>query len=300
MRACTWPRYQIIKGSMLLWLVAVLPVHAANRAVVEMVQMPAWLVRAGAARPLSVGSIVRYGDHIRTGAGARVYLDLPDGSHIRIGQQAAVSFYSRSLDPQRVFRAALEVGQGSFRLTTGKRARVSRSLSIRVGHATAEQIGAAGAVDLWGRAEAKRVMFLLLDGKMALDYAGKTAAVDRPMTLFVAPKNAVPKIDARTYRRWARETKAVPGVSRMVAHGKWTARFARAGSQKRALAIYDKVRAAGYAATIRPRAAGGSGRWNYDIVLTHLASGPGAMSVARKVHALLNLPTGLQARYRVK
>ena len=264
------------------------PAFAIPHTVVETVQMPAWLDRAGLSQPLAVGMEVKNGDRVRTGKGARAYLKLAEGSTVKLGEDAALGFYSLSLNPDRAFKGALDVLTGAFRFTTDalRRTPGSRDLSIRVGTATA---GIRGT-DLWGKSEAQRDLILLIEGKIVVRHAGETAEMEQPLTVFVAPKNAAPlpvaTVAAEQFRVWARETEVLAGDGATRRGGQWKVLLASAGSEKEALLAYDKARAAGYAAQIRPRAAGEK-QWRYEVLLAQLPSEQEALVVAKKVGAEL-------------
>jgi len=265
-----------------------LPALAASLAVVDMVQMPAWLEHAGRSQPLEVNVTVNNGDRIRTGSGARATLKLADGSTVKLGENAALGFYSRSLRPQRVFKGALDVVQGAFRFTALPTSVDSRDINIRVGTATAE-IDSMGGTDLWGKSDGVRNLILLIEGRTVLGYGGKALAVDKPMTLFAAPRNAMPPVDAEQLQRWERETAAPAGGGMTRSGGHWQVVLARSGSEAEALAVYDKARAAGYAAKIRPRSAAGK-EWVFDVFLAQLASEQEAVVLASRVNSQLGYP----------
>ena len=279
------------------WLLILLaglamPAWAARQAVVEMVQMPAWLERAGVSQPLAVDMEVNNGDRIRTGAGARAYLRLAEGSTVKLGEQTVLGFYSRSLNPQRAFKAALDVAQGSFRFTTGahERRQLSRELSIRVGTTTAT----VHEADLWGRADPGRDLLCLIEGRIRLSHAGEAFEMAEPSTCFVAAKKPGPvaRVAQEELGKWLRQTEVSSGDGATRHGGRWTVLLARADSEREALGVYDKTRAAGYAAEIRPRAAAGgkAGPWIFDVVLARLASGEDALSLAERLHSQLGFP----------
>jgi len=272
------------------WVLALLlcccaPAFAVSQAVVETVQMPAWLDRAGMSQPLAVGMEIENGDRIRTGANARAYLKLAEGSTVKLGEHAALGVYSHSLRPARVFRGALDVAKGAFRFTTGalQRLRASRDIDIRVGTAT---VGIRGT-DVWGKSDAGRDLVVLIEGEITLRHAGQTLAMAQPMSLFVAPKNApqlpVAPVDPEQFKAWARETEILPGDGAAKSGGKWRVRLIREATEQQALDIYDRARAAGYAARIRPHAAGRKGQWTYEVLLAQLASEEDAAVLARRI-----------------
>ena len=277
------------------WLLALLScccaqAFAVPQAVVETVQMPAWLERAGASQPLAVGMAIDNGDRIRTGADARVYLKLAEGSTVKLGEHALLGIYSRSLHPARDFRGALDIVKGAFRFTTDAlhRLRARRDLEVRVGTAT---VGIRGT-DVWGKSAADRDLVVLIEGRITVQHAGQTLTMAQPMSLFEAPRNASPPpvapVDPGQFRVWARETEILPGDGAAKRGGRWRVRLVRAASEGRALSIYDRVRAAGYAAQIRPHAAG-PGRWTYEVLLARLVSEEDAAVVARRIGVELGI-----------
>src|ERR1700749_340316 len=66
--------------------------------VVSAVQSPAWLVHAGNTIPLRPGMQVGDGDTLRTAAGGRVYLDLPEHSTVKLGENTEFMTPSMQMD----------------------------------------------------------------------------------------------------------------------------------------------------------------------------------------------------------
>jgi hypothetical protein len=123
--------------AMMLAAPAILAAPAPAAATVEAVQSPAWRDRGGMTTPLAAGMELKSGDIVRTGAGARAYLMLAEGSRVKLGEAARFTLFSRSLQPDKYFRGALDVLAGAFRFTTGKFAKTRpREVAIRVGTAT--------------------------------------------------------------------------------------------------------------------------------------------------------------------
>jgi len=265
---------------------------AAPQAVVDTVQMPAWLDRAGETRPLAVGTEIKNGDKLRIGAAGRAYLKLADGSTVKLGEGASLGFYSRSLRPERRFKAALDVLRGAFRFTTeaANRAGGNRELDIRVGVVTA---GIRGT-DVWGKSDAERDLICLIEGRIELHHAGATSAMEEPLSYVAAPKNAaalpVAHVDPEQLQRWARETEVFAGDGATRRGGKWKLLLGSADEERGALALYDRARGAGYAAQIRPRAASaGGGKWTYQVLIAQLGSEQEAGVLGNRVRADLGL-----------
>lgn len=269
-----------------------LPAWAAPKATVEAVQMPAWIEQAGQTRPLAVGMGVGSGDRIRTGAGARAYLKLAEGSTVKLGENAKLAFFSHSLQPQTQFKGVLDVLSGAFRFTTAAAQRVrSRELLIRVGTATA---GIRGT-DLWGRSDAQEDLICLIDGRIEIWHAAVAGsiAMAQPMTFLVAPRGAAPApvaaVNPEEFRKWARQTEIVAGDGTSRQGGNWKLLLGRHAAAGDALAQYDAARAAGYAARIRPLAA--EAGWHYEVLLAGFADAAEATATAARLKAA----TGIEA-----
>ena len=239
---------QVLKRFLALLAVVSLPAWGVPQATVAAVQMPAWIDRDGATRPLAPGMEVGSGDHIRTGIDGRVYLQLAEGSTVKLGEKARLALFSQSLQPQVRFKGALDVLAGAFRFTTGALQRVkSRELVIRVGTATA---GIRGT-DLWGRSDAQQDLVCLIEGKIEIWHpalAG-SVAMAQPLTYFAAPRGAAPQpvaaVDPQEFRRWARQTEIEAGDGAVRRGGKWQLLLGRHAAEGDALAQYDTARAAG-------------------------------------------------------
>src|SRR4051812_21145446 len=91
-------------------------------AVIEGVQMPAWIERSEGAVaprriPVSPGMALKTGDTLATGPGSRLLMKLSEGSLVKLGENAHLQL--KELEPsESLFKAALGVLQGAFRFTT--------------------------------------------------------------------------------------------------------------------------------------------------------------------------------------
>ena len=140
---------------------------AAPAAVVDGVQMPAWVERAsaGAGRriPLAPGMELRGGDEVKTGTGSRLYIKLAEGSLVKLGENASLKLLDLQPDRGGFFKAALNVLEGAFRFTTDALARERRrDVSIRIATVTA---GIRGT-DLWGKSMPERQIVCLIEGNI--------------------------------------------------------------------------------------------------------------------------------------
>lgn len=264
------------------------PVLAAAVATVEAVQSPAWRDRGGLSVPLAAGMELASGDVVRTGAGARAYLMLAEGSRVKLGETARFTLHTRSLQPEKTFRGALDVLAGAFRFTTGKLAKAkSREVSIRVGTAT---IGIRGT-DVWGKTDKDGDLVALIEGRIDITRAGQVTEMAQPMSYYDAPaaKAAeVKPLDAETFVKLARQTDILVGDGASRSRGKWRVLAGSASTESAALEIYDEVRDAGFAARIKPREADGDA-WSYDVVLTGFDSAEEAGVAAARLKAATEL-----------
>ena len=269
-------------------------VFAAAAVTVEAVQSPAWRDRDGITAPLAAGMDLKSGDVLRTGPGARAYLLLAEGSRVKLGEVARFTFHSRSLHPERSFRGALDVLAGAFRFTTGGLAKArSRNVAIRVGTAT---IGIRGT-DVWGRTDANGDMVALLEGRIEIARAGQTTELTQPLTYFDAPRGQVAAakvLDPEVFRMLARQTEIMAGDGAARVKGKWRVLAAAGASEEAALELYDQIREAGFAASIRPQQGEGglkSAGWRYEVLLKGFSSATEAEAAATR----LNAATGLNS-----
>jgi hypothetical protein len=224
----------------------------SQAAVVEGVQMPAWVDRGGARMPVAPGMALRQGDQLRTGGGSRLLLRLSEGSLVKLGENASMSV--TELAPSNdVFKGALSVLQGAFRFTTtalGVNRR--RDINITVATVTA---GVRGT-DLWGKSVPARQVVCLIEGKIEVGAPGETpVALDQPRQFYQRVNDQTQPIgfvEPAQLGEWAKETEIEAGKGAARRGGRFGVELATLEHQNDALAVYDQVRAAGYPAEIRP------------------------------------------------
>ena len=85
-------------------------------------------------------------------------------------------------------------------------------------------------------------------------------------------------VDPKQLRQWAAETEIESGKGAARRGGKWKVIAASVDTQEDALKLYDALRAAGYAAEIRPEIAGE--KRIYKVRLAHLPSKAEAETLA--------------------
>jgi len=261
-------------------LVTQLAAAAQPNAVVEAVQMPAWMERGGARIPLTPGMELKDTDQLHTGANAKLLLKMGEGSLVRLGESGTLKLDHLSHGKDKVFAAALNVFQGAFRFTTAALLQQRRrNINITIATVTA---GIRGT-DVWGKAAADRDIVCLIEGKIEVQRGqDQPFLMDQPLSFYIAPKNAPPlpvaPVDPAQLRIWSAETQIAPGSGAAYRGGKWKVIAASVETQADALKLYDALRAGGYAASIRPAISGE--KRIYDVLLTHLPSKAEAEALA--------------------
>jgi len=230
---------------------------AQSAAVIEGVQMPAWVERSeggvGPRRvPVSAGMALKAGDTLSTGPGSRLLVKLSEGSLVKLGENASLQL--EALEPaDSVFKAALGVLQGAFRFTTAAIAKNRRrDISISVATVTA----GIRDTDLWGKSAPDKQIVCLIEGKVEVGAPGEAAVeMDQPRQFYQREKGiAAPVgiVEETQLAEWAKETEIEAGKGAARRGGKWNVDLLSADSQNVALGVYEQVRAAGYAAEIFP------------------------------------------------
>ena len=240
---------------------------AAPGAVVEGVQMPAWVERDAKRLPLAPGMELKGGDVLRTGAGARIYVKLSEGSLVQLGENASLRLQDMAAERDGLFKAALNVLEGAFRFTTDVLAKNRRrEVNITIRTVTA---GIRGT-DLWGRSTEERQIVCLIEGKIEVGAQGESpVTMDQPLQFYRREQGKtqpVGKVSEGQIAEWAKETAIEKGRGAALRGGKWKVTLASVETQAAALAVYDALHDAGYAATIMPATAGDKSVFHVRIV----------------------------------
>ena len=281
--------------SLCLWIAGIallaarLAAAATPNALVEAVQMPAWIERGSERIPLAPGMELHDRDQLRTGANAKLLLKMAEGSLVRLGENGTLRLDQMAQRGDRVFSAAMNVFEGAFRFTTDAlRAQRRRSINITIATVTA---GIRGT-DVWGKAAADKDIVCLIEGKIEVQRGQERPVVmDQPLSFYIAPRGApalpVAPVDAEQLRIWAAETQIARGSGAAYRGGKWKVIAASVDTQEEALRLYDALRAAGYAAEIRPAMRGE--KRIYDVRLAHLPSKAEAEALAGSIRGKMGV-----------
>lgn len=243
-------------GIFALLLSAATLLQAAPDAVVEGIQLPAWVSRDGKRQPLVIGSELRSNDEVATGGNSRLLLRLADGSAVKLGENGRLQLSDVVQRRKEGFLGAtLRVLDGAFRFTTDAavKARTSRDIVIQFPTITA---GIRGT-DIWGKNLGDREVVVLIEGKISVTRGGEQPVeMKEPLTYLQAPKQGaatVEPVPMEQLKLWAAETEIADGQGVLRKDGKWKLYLGSFESQADALALYDSLRNDGYPARIRPQ-----------------------------------------------
>ena len=267
---------------------AVLQALADPAAVVEGVQMPAWVEHDGVRTPLAPGMALVAGDQVSTGADSRLLVRLAEGSHVKLGANATLAITEMKPERGGIFRAALNVLEGAFRFTTEALAKARRrDVSITLNTVTA---GIRGT-DLWGRSTEQKQIVCLIEGRIEVKPDNEGAiAMDRPLEFYQREHGKslpVGQVSPEQLAKWAAETEIEKGAGAAMRGGKWKLTLATARTQGEALDLYGGLRAAGYPARIYPGMA--HGKRVYRVRITQLPSRAEAEALAGRLRGKLGV-----------
>ncbi len=266
---------------------------ALPNAVVEAVQMPAWVERVSGARDaLTIGMALVNKDKVQTGAGARALLRLADGSLVKLGENGLLvldDLAQRKGDRQDLLTASFDVRSGAFRFTTPavSKFRGERDVQLKVADIT---VGIPGR-DVWSKSEKRWDIVCLIDGTITVTRGRDAFTMDQPMTYYVVPRDAPPPavttVSSARLQNWAMETEMVGGSALARRGGAWKLYLFDFDNQAQALDAYDRLRGAGYPAQIKPvKAEAGI---NYRVHIANLPTEKEAATLASQLKARMGV-----------
>ena len=263
-------------------LFASLPAWSQVAGSIEGVQMPAWVQRGSGRLPILPGMEIRAGDQVVTGPGARLLVRLAEGSVVKLGENAQLSF--AEVAPSRdLFKATLNVLQGAFRFTSDlvAKARSRRDVNIRVAQVTA---GIRGT-DLWGRSRAGNELVCLIEGEIEVGAEGEQPVALKDALQFYrrldGKTQPLGKVEPAQLQQWAAETEMESGKGALQLGGRFSVILASFPEQNGALALYDQVRNGGYPAEILP--VKDADKITYHVRIRHLETRAEAQGLANRL-----------------
>ena len=247
--------------------------QAAPDAVVEGIQMPAWVVRDGKREPLAIGTELKSNDELSTGGNSRLLLRLGDGSVVKLGENGKLHLSDLVQKRKEGFLAAtLKVLEGAFRFTTAAAAksRGTRDITVQFPTVTA---GIRGT-DIWGKNLGDKEVVVLIEGKITVSRTGdQPVQLKDPLTYLQALKNGPATVEAvpmELLKAWAAETEIADGTGALRRGGRWKLYVGSYQQQLEALSVYDSLRREGYPVRIQPQQ--GDGGQVYRVRLAGFAN----------------------------
>jgi len=270
----------IVWASAMLALAAAGSAIAQANAVIEAVQSPAWIERGGRTLPAAPGMQLQDRDQLRTGSASRVLLRLPEGSTVKLGENAR---YRIDIQQRKgnTYLAAMNVFEGAFRFTTNVLRKVGGKRDVRIQFPTVTA-GIRGT-DVWGKSDPTREIVCLIEGTVEVERGkDKPTVLNQPLQFYIAPKDKpaepVGFVDKKQIDEWSAETEIQPGRGAPRRGGAWRVLLASVDTQADALKLYDAVRLAGYPADIAPTKV--NNKSSYDVRISQLPSQREAQALA--------------------
>ncbi|RCS58486.1 FecR family protein [Parvibium lacunae] len=290
----------------LLVCVLSLPSHAqpglANSkqiAVVEGIQLPAWVEREGRKQPLQPGMALQGNERLHTGQDARVLLRLSDGSAVRLGAQAELKLEGLVLKTgpanaatPALLQGAVTVLKGAFRFTTDSLAKLKtrRELDIRFATVTA---GIRGT-DLWGKNAPDKEIVCLIEGKISVDreFNGEKQShtLEGQNQFYIAPvgKPNLPIgiVPDQQLATWAAEVELQTGKGILQRHGATRLQVGPYSSLREALTVLEQSKDRGYPFSLATQR--DTQGVNYSLVLSGIVDQDEAKALGEKYLADLD------------
>jgi hypothetical protein len=277
---------------LLLSTVSVPAAAAAPAAIVEGLQAPAWVERAGTKSPLKQGMTLQSGDKVLTGPQSRALLRLEEGSQVKLGENGQVNLdeLNPPEDSGGLFKGVLGVLKGAFRFTTtALGARRQRNMNITVGTVTA---GIRGT-DLWGKSGDDKDIVCLIEGRIGVERGSDKFEMSDPLSFYIAPRNApalpVAPVEPAQLKQWAQETELQASQGVQSSGGEWSVVLMSLNDAGEAEARMRPLHDAGYA--VETRSAEVNGRTWTRLVLPGFATARDARAVAQRLQGVHGLGT---------
>lgn len=185
--------------------------YAAYSAKVISAEFPAWVSYENKGmQPIHVGMQIYAGAQIHTGAQGKALLQMPEGSTVKLGNNARFGL-NKLKKKSGIWQSSLSVLTGAFRFTTALVAKKEkRNINLHIGTITA---GIRGT-DVWGKSSEAKDIVCLLEGKIAVsNQENKTPhMMEEPMMFYVKPKTqagmqeTVAAVLPEQVTKWAQET----------------------------------------------------------------------------------------------
>lgn len=190
-----------------------LGLQADSSVSIHSINYPVWVERDDFQIPMKPGAELFSGDVLKTGSTGRAWLELEDGSVVKLGQRASFEIKEAGIteqEGQSVLEATFGVLKGAFRYTSNFFKSINRpekKIAFNVGAIT---MGLRGT-DVWGRSADNEDFVALLDGAIEVSSEGSDSVMmEQPLTLYRKakgePADPVAEVTMETVEQLAPET----------------------------------------------------------------------------------------------
>jgi hypothetical protein len=269
---------------------------AAKEAVIEAVQLPAWVERNGQRRAARPGDRLLVNDTAVTDETSRMLLRLPDRSTIKLGEKTEFRIESLTTEQKGTARpthtqSALRLITGVFRYATDYSSKAlgnTRDISLQVNTAT---VGIRGT-DFWAMTDAHHDAVCLFEGSVAVERDNREdILLDKPGAFWVIrtnqPEQAAGQASPEDLQKFIAQAELNPGSGVLLEGGRWRTVAALLPSAPDAAALRTKLQTAGYPAEVLRK----QGR--FEVRINALATEADAQAVLDRLQA--DAAMGIQA-----
>ena len=233
---------------------------AAKDAVIEAVQLPAWVERNGQRRPAQPGDKLLVNDTAVTAETSRMLLRLPDRSTIKLGEKTEFRIETLATKQKGVAQpthtqSALRLITGVFRYATDYTSKAlgnTRDISLQLTTAT---VGIRGT-DFWSMTDAEHDAVCLFEGSVAVQREShEDILLDKPGAFWVIrtnqPEQAAGQASPEALQKFIAQAELKPGSGVLLEGGRWRTVAGLLPTAREAAEMRSRLQAAGYPADVR-------------------------------------------------
>lgn len=284
-------RLALAMGAVLLAGAAVLAAPsaraAADRTVIEAVQLPAHVERSGARRAAEPGALLEAGDLAITDAGARMLLRLSDRSTVRLGEDTQFKIESLDRSPSD---GASQIGAG-FKLVTGVFRYATDYASKALGNKTTLNLELATATvgirgtDFWAMTDAAHDAVCVFEGHVAVQRDAKpTIDLQKPGAFWVVfnnqPEKPAGQATPDQLAKFIGQAEMKPGTGVLLQGGQWRLVAASGINGPDANTLRARLQDAGYPARVATEGKG------FEVRISQFATERDAQAVLTRLAPL--------------
>ena len=260
----------------------------AKDAVIEAVQLPAWVERNGQRRPAQPGDKLLVNDTAVTAETSRMLLRLPDRSTIKLGEKTEFRIETLATQQKGIAQpthtqSALRLITGVFRYATDYTSKAlghTRDISLQLATAT---VGIRGT-DFWSMTDADHDAVCLFEGSVAVERENREdILLDKPGAFWVIrtnqPEKAAGQASPEALQKFIAQAELKPGSGVLLEGGRWRTVAGLLPSAREAAELRARLQAAGYPADIRKK------QDRFEVRINELATEADAQAVLERLQS---------------